>query len=107
MVIELPLEVRLQRLVHDYGVQQTEGLEQAITNIKRRLGNEQWKNAIDALHAKNFTEVARITLYYYDKSYEKALAMKETKEVWRYTFDANDMEAIAQTLIEQAVQKGL
>ena len=107
IVLELPVEVRLQRLVRDYGEQQMDGLEQAITNIKRRLGNEQWKNAIDALHAKDFTQAARITLYYYDKAYEKALAMKETKEVWRYTFDTDDMETMAQTLIDAVQEKGI
>ena len=105
-VIELPQQVRLQRLVRDYGEQQMEGLEMAITNIKRRLGNEQWKNAIDALHAKDFAEAARITLYYYDKAYEKGLAMKETKEIFRYPFDTEEMELVAKTLMDAADSKG-
>ena len=106
-VIDLPLEVRLQRLVHDYGEQQTEGLELAITNIKRRLGNEQWKNAIDAVRVKDFSGAAKITLYYYDKAYEKGLALKETKEVYRYTFETDNMDGMAQTLVEAAAEKGL
>ena len=106
-VIEVPLEERLQRLVRDYGEQQTEGLELAITNIKRRLGNEQWKAAIDAVRAKDFAGAAKITLYYYDKAYEKGLAMKETKEVSHYAFETSDMEIMASTLIDAAVKKGL
>ena len=106
-VIELPLEVRLKRLVRDYGEQAAEGLEIAITNIQRRLGNEQWKNAIDAVRAKDFAGAAKITLFYYDKAYEKGLAMKETKEVFRYVFDADDMEHIASTLIAEAKERKL
>ena len=106
-VIELPLDVRLQRLVRDYGEQQTEGLEQAITNIERRLGNEQWKAAIQAVRDKDFSGAAKITLYYYDKAYDKGLSMKETKEIYRYAFETDDMEAMVQTLIEQANKKGI
>ena len=106
-VIELPLEVRLQRLVRDYGEQQAEGLELAITNIKRRLGNEQWKAAISAVQAKDFAGAAKITLYYYDKAYDKGLSMKETKEIYRYAFETDDMEIMASTLIDAAIKKGL
>lgn len=101
-VIELPVEVRLQRLVRDYGKQPLAGLEEAITNIKRRLGNEQWKNAIDAVQAKDFTTAAKITLYYYDKAYDKGLAMKEAKNVSRFVFDTDDLNVMASTLISAA-----
>ena len=106
-VIELPLEIRLQRLVRDYGEQSIAGLEEAVTNIKRRLGNEQWKNAIAALHAKEFAEVAKITLYYYDKAYDKGLAMKEAKEIFRYVFETESVGAMAEILRNSAVEKGM
>jgi len=105
-VIELPLEVRLQRLVRDYGEQATAGLEEAITNIKRRLGNEQWKNAIDAVQARDFAGAAKITLYYYDKAYDKGLSMKETKEIFRFVFETDDVENMACELIKAAKEKG-
>lgn len=106
-VIDLPLEIRLQRLVRDYGEQATAGLEEAITNIKRRLGNEQWKNAIDAVQAKDFAGAAKITLYYYDKAYDKGLSLKETKEIFRFVFEFDDMENMAEELIKAAKEKGL
>ncbi len=106
-VVELPVEIRLKRLVADYGENHMEGLEQSITNIRKRMGNEQWKNAIDALHEKDFTKVAWLTLQYYDKAYDKGLLLKETKEIFRYSFDEDDMEVIAQTFIEDATKKNL
>jgi tRNA 2-selenouridine synthase len=101
-VIELPMEVRLKRLVKDYGENDIEGLEQSITQIKKRLGNEQWKTAIDALHEKNFAEAASITLNYYDKAYDKGLSLKINKELRRFTFDEDDIALIAKTFIEEA-----
>jgi tRNA 2-selenouridine synthase len=105
-VIDLPQEVRIQRLVKDYGGQEAEGLEQAITNIKRRLGNEQWKSAIDAVHAGDFAGAAKTTLYYYDKAYEKGLMMKDTKEIFKFVFETDDIAAIAEVLIKAGKEKG-
>jgi len=104
-VIDLPLEVRLKRLVADYGENHLEGLEQSLTNIKKRLGNEEWKKAVDALREKDFKRVAAITLHYYDKAYEKGLTMKETKEIYRFAFDEDDIEAIAMSFKETAGKK--
>jgi tRNA 2-selenouridine synthase len=104
-VIDIPFNLRVKRLVNDYGENETEGLEQAITNIQRRLGNEQWKNAIDALHEKNFARAAEITLYYYDKAYDKSLALKEGKEIIRFSFEDDDVNLIAAELIKSANKK--
>jgi tRNA 2-selenouridine synthase len=104
-VIELPLEVRLKRLVADYGENHLEGLEQALTNIQKRLGNEAWRNAIQALREKNFKRVAEIALYYYDKAYDKGLAFIETREIYRFAFEEDDIKLIAKTLQQEAHKK--
>ncbi|HWB63166.1 MAG TPA: hypothetical protein VG603_06645, partial [Chitinophagales bacterium] len=77
-------------------------LEQAITNIQKRLGNEQWKAAIDALHEKDFKRVAAIALYYYDKAYDKAIAMKEDRSITRFTFEDDNIDTIANTLLQES-----
>jgi hypothetical protein len=69
------------------------------------LGNEQWKNAIEALEAMDFAEAAKITLNYYDKAYDKGLSMKETKEIFRFSFEEDDINLMAKTLIEEADKK--
>jgi tRNA 2-selenouridine synthase len=103
-VIELPQEVRLKKLVEEYGRFSYEELKTSFDNIERRLGNEQWKNAIAALEEKNIELAAKIALHYYDKSYDKGLAMKETKDVFRFAFETDDMTAIAKTLIAEATR---
>ena len=106
-VIELPVEVRLKRLVKDYGENHLEGLEQSITNIQKRLGNEQWKLAIDALREKDFAGAAKITLQYYDKAYDKGILMKEGREVFRFAFEEDDIDSIAKTLMKEAKRKNI
>ena len=104
-VIDLPIKIRVKRLVNEYGENMIEGLEESITNIKRRLGNEHWKNAIDAVREKDFAKAAQITLHYYDKAYDKGIALKETKEIFRFPFEEDDVEKIVITLIESANKK--
>ncbi len=104
-VIDLPLEARLKRLVADYGENHLEGLEQSLTNIQRRLGNEQWKKAIEALREKDFKRVANIALDYYDKAYDKGLSLKDTKEIYRFSFEDDNIELMAKTLLESAKKK--
>ena len=54
-----------------------------------------------ALEQKDFETAASIALYYYDRAYEKGIAMKQTKEVKRIAFENDDYNAIAKTLIKQ------
>lgn len=104
-IIELPLQARLKKLVEEYGNFSVEELKTSFGNIVRRLGNEQWKNAIAALEEKNIDLAAKIALHYYDKAYDKGIAMKETKEIFRFAFEENNAHAIANTLIAEANKK--
>jgi tRNA 2-selenouridine synthase len=98
VVIDIPPEVRVKRLVKDYGEMPPEGLEDAIRRIERRLGNEAMKEALHCLSEKDFAGVARITLIYYDKAYDHSLAIKETKDITILSFEADDVEMIAKRL---------
>jgi len=102
LIIDLPVEIRLKKLATEYGIFSQEELKAAFGNIIRRLGNEQWKNAIVALEQKKFEEAARIALYYYDKAYETGITMKETKDIYRFVFDEFDERKIAEVLIQEA-----
>ena len=101
-IVDIPLEVRVRRLVKDYGEMPIEGLEDAIRRIERRLGNEAMKDAIYNLMEKNLAEVVRITLHYYDKAYDHSIAVKETKDISILSFDSDDMNLIIDTLLRSA-----
>jgi len=105
MFVELPVEVRVEKLAAEYGCFTTEELKNAFGNIVRRLGNEQWKNAMAALEENDMKLAAKIALHYYDKAYEKGLLMKDNKEITRLMFDSYEPETIAATLIQEANRK--
>jgi tRNA 2-selenouridine synthase len=99
IVIDIPLEVRVKRLLRDYGEMPKEGLEDSIRKIERRLGNEAMKQALLSLETGDLAEVARINLRYYDKAYDHSLASKETKDVTYVSFETDDMGAISERLM--------
>ncbi|MBL0309568.1 MAG: tRNA 2-selenouridine(34) synthase MnmH [Bacteroidetes bacterium] len=101
-VIELPEEIRLKKLIREYGSFSIEELKESITKIKKRLGNEQWKLAIDALASGDVPQAVQIALRYYDKAYEKGIALKDTKNIIHLLFEDGQPDSIANTLIEQA-----
>jgi tRNA 2-selenouridine synthase len=98
-VIDIPLEMRVKRLVKDYGEMPKEGLEEAIRRIERRLGNEAMKEALANLTAGHLAEVARITLRYYDKAYDHGLASKVAKDLIYLSFESDDISEITNKLI--------
>ena len=99
VVVELPFEVRVQRLVNDYGTEGLTGLEECIKKIERRLGNEAMKEALLALSKGDFASVARITLRYYDQAYDYGLTVKESKQITKLPFDTDDMEVMGKGFI--------
>lgn len=101
-VLQIPLQRRLAKLIEQYGHFNPEDLKTAFGNITKRLGNEQWKNALAALDEGNMETAAKIALYYYDKAYDKGIAMKETKEIIKLQASGDDMCSIAKQLINAA-----
>jgi tRNA 2-selenouridine synthase len=68
-LLDVPLEIRMQRLVHDYASLPKEELAAALTRITKRMGNQHAKDALNSLSTNDFEAVARKTLAYYDKNY--------------------------------------
>lgn len=68
-VVQVGLAERVARLVKVYGDAPTEQLATALQKIKKRLGGDKLKPALEALAVNNLDEVARIALSYYDKTY--------------------------------------
>jgi tRNA 2-selenouridine synthase len=103
VVVNIPLEVRVRRLVQDYGEMSREGLEDAIRRIERRLGSEAMKDALQSLSAGDMPKVVRITLQYYDKAYDHSIAVKEAKDITTLNFETDNMKVIAEKLISISV----
>jgi len=81
--VDIPVEKRIEQLVADYGKCDDKQLADAIVRITKRLGGQNAKLALEFLSQKNYGEVARITLAYYDKSYRKALDLRNPNRITR------------------------
>ena len=67
--VSLPKQLRIERLLKDYGNFSKEELKNSILKIQQRLGPQHVKHALEELENGNLAEVADITLTYYDKAY--------------------------------------
>lgn len=102
-LIDLPRQVRMERLMKDYGGFSLDELEGSILKIKRRLGGLRTKETLDALHAGDSEKVMDILLDYYDNAYLHATADHHVGRVVKFAFDRFDAEEIASRFI--AAQK--
>jgi tRNA 2-selenouridine synthase len=89
--IDVPKEVRVQRLVEDYGKVDTALLLGAMQNITTKLGGQHFKMAKEKLLIGDFSTTADILLTYYDKAYDKAAAAREKQIVKSENFDWRDV----------------
>lgn len=101
MVVDCPLEARVNRLVEEYGHFPKDQLIEAITKIGKRLGGENLKMAVDALKAGDVGKVAALSLTYYDQTY--AYALENRKEQIRHSAEYRDcVSDVVQQLILQS-----
>lgn len=81
--IDIPADERAKHLVTEYANCNSQELAESIQRIAKRLGGLSVKNAIEELENKNFFEVAKISLHYYDKSYLKGMSKRKNEDVIR------------------------
>ncbi len=77
IVLEMPRELRVLRLVDDYASLDIQLLDEALQRIGKRIGGQNLKEAVEALHTGDFAKVANITLDYYDKTYSYGIEQRE------------------------------
>jgi tRNA 2-selenouridine synthase len=68
--IEIPLELRVQKLVEDYSTVDIDALKNCVLKISEKLGPINTKLCIQNLDNNHLADVARLSLLYYDKAYE-------------------------------------
>jgi tRNA 2-selenouridine synthase len=65
----IPVEDRVKRLVQEYAEYPTPTLKDAFLKIRKRLGGQHLKAALEALDQSEYEKAVRIGLHYYDKAY--------------------------------------
>ena len=79
LLLEVPIEMRLQRLVADYGRADQRQLRLAFEKIGRKLGGQHLKAALAFLEQGQLAEAAELALRYYDRAYALDLQARAPK----------------------------
>jgi tRNA 2-selenouridine synthase len=75
--LEIPFELRVQKLVDDYTTVNIDALKCCVIKIAQQLGPQNTKLCLQYLDEGNLSDVARLSLLYYDKAYEFSYARKK------------------------------
>jgi len=75
--IEIPFELRVQKLVEDYTTVDVNALKNCVRKISQQLGSLNTKLCLEYLDANNLSDVARLSLLYYDRAYEHSYDNKK------------------------------
>lgn len=73
----VPFDLRVKRLVNEYGPGDKALLAKSLKNISQQIGQNNYKECIRLLDEGRLAEVAEISLKYYDKAYEYNHTKKE------------------------------
>ena len=94
----VPFELRVKRLVAEYGQVSIETLRKPLLQIKTRLGPQHCKTALEHLEKGEFDKVAEITLHYYDKAYEFSHEKRNYKNVFDLKTDTDNVDTNARLI---------
>jgi tRNA 2-selenouridine synthase len=92
LFLDIEAKYRLPHLVKVYAQYPKSDLLRALEKIKKRLGGQHFQKAVDSLELDDFSEVADITLNYYDKAYLHGLRQRDETQIDRleiHTLDTN------------------
>ncbi|MEJ1237062.1 tRNA 2-selenouridine(34) synthase MnmH [Chryseolinea sp. T2] len=100
-VIEVMLskEARIKRLVSEYGPADRDAFLAAMSRITKKLGGQHFNAAKEKLLSGDMAATIDILLTYYDKAYLMGLEKKSSRLASRFTWNGNDLDAIARELI--------
>ena len=88
--VEMPLELRVNRLVEDYAGFPKNELIGATERITKRLGGQHTKHAIESIENNDFKTAIEIVLYYYDKAYNYGLSKREEEKIHHIGVETTD-----------------
>ncbi len=99
--IEAPQQVRVERLLADYAGYDREELAASFKKIKKRLGGQHLKAALEALERGDYEKAVTIGLHYYDKTYNYGLEQRPAAKVSRLEVDRDDPALAARKAVKR------
>jgi tRNA 2-selenouridine synthase len=98
--VDMPLELRVERLVKDYAGFPKKDLIAATERITRRLGGQHAKRALESIENDDFKTAIEIVLHYYDKTYNFGLSKRNQDKVYHIPVSTADADQNAETVLE-------
>jgi tRNA 2-selenouridine synthase len=105
--LEIPKNLRIQRLVKDYAGYSKELLVCSLLRIGKRLGGQHVKNAIEAIHNDDFETAIDIVLTYYDKTYTFDLSKKNSDNIILLESNTENAEMNAQLILKSLFENAI
>ncbi len=104
--LEVDFQERVKRLIQDYAAYSYEELENSLLKIERRMGGQEVKEALGALHRDELETATGIALKYYDKTYTHATSKGNFSKIVEIPFEKMDCRKAALQLIQLAKENG-
>ncbi|HWD89810.1 MAG TPA: tRNA 2-selenouridine(34) synthase MnmH [Mucilaginibacter sp.] len=98
IVVNVPLEARVEFLLEEYGTLDKSFLVECTERIHKRLGPEQTKNAVLAINEDRMADFIKLVLVYYDKTYRTGLSKRPPETIHELDCSNNAAENAKQIL---------
>jgi len=102
IALMMSIETRIPRLLREYASFPPEQIIASVMKISKRLGGDRTREALEAIRNGDFATAIRITLEYYDKSYNYALSKPQDRKVIYIETDTDDVAVNAAKVLEAA-----
>lgn len=98
VALDVPKDVRVQRLVNEYGHAPKEEFLKAMEKITKRLGGQHFQAAKEKWLANDAASTIDILLTYYDKYYSESLQSKSSRVIATFGWNGENKNSLAAEL---------
>lgn len=102
VALMMSIETRMPRLLQEYTSFPSDQIEASVMKISKRLGGDRTREALDAIKRDDYRTAIKITLEYYDKSYNYGLTRRPAGQVLFVETDTDDVAVNAAKVTEAA-----
>jgi len=104
--IDVARDIRVGRLVKEYGHADRPSFLKAMEKITKRLGGQHFAAAKEKLEKDDMASVIDILLTYYDKAYLNGLERKKQRIVSRISWDGKNVDRFVEQLLHSSSSSG-
>ena len=102
IALMMSIETRIPRLLREYASFPPEQIIASVMKISKRLGGDRTREALEAIRNGDFATAIRITLAYYDKSYNYSLSKPQDRQVIYIETDTDEVAVNTAKVLEAA-----